>query len=90
MNTMENTDSEFQWGYSHSRNVDARGELVPITSDSRPRAWYDSREEAEAALRNDLRWRIATFIIRRPRPAQPEVIGREYEVSELRRLAEND
>ena len=69
-------DEDFQWGYSHDKFVTSRGELIPIAPDGHPSGWFDSRELAEEAQWNDLRWRIPTFLIRRPRPAQPEIIGR--------------
>lgn len=70
-------DEDFEWGYSHSENVNHRGELAPIPNNYSSSGWFTSRGEAQDALWNDLRWRVPTFLIRRPRPAQPEIIGRE-------------
>lgn len=69
-------DENYEWGYSHECNVTADGELCPIKTEFGPGSgWYPTREDAEKALQNDLRWRLPTFLIRRPRPAQPERVG---------------
>lgn len=75
-NRAHDYDEAFEWGYSHAKSLNSRGELAPITHERHPDGWFSSREKAEEALLNDLRWRIPTFLIRRPRPAQPEIVGR--------------
>lgn len=73
---LDTFDENYEWGYSHAKSLNSRGELAPITHERHPDGWFSSREKAEEALLNDLRWRIPTFLIRRPRPAQPEIVGR--------------
>lgn len=69
-----NADNLYEYGYTHEGRVDKYGAYVPIEREFEP-AWHDSREKAETACANDLRFRVPTFVIRRPKPAQPERIG---------------
>lgn len=68
-------DDQFQYGYSHESHLLADGAYAPISSDYHPREWFRTRGEALTAKQNDLRWRVPTFLIRRPKPASPERIG---------------
>lgn len=75
MNDMQ-IDEDYEWGYSHNEHVNFEGNLLPIWNESGPKSgWYPNRATAEEAMNNDLRYRYPTFLIRRPRPAQPEMIG---------------
>ena len=74
MDTNTADDDGYEYGYSHESNRDREGNYAPITSEFRP-AWFATREEAGAACENDLRWRLSTFLIRRPKPEAPERVG---------------
>lgn len=48
-----------QWGYAHAESAHA------IYPDGHRRNWFETREAAERAMQNDLRWRLPTFIVSR-------------------------
>lgn len=75
---IDGVEAEFQalqpygvdFGYSHDNNTNnSTGAYEPITPDGSGRRWFSSLSEAVRRQRNDLRWRIPTFIISRPTPA---------------------
>lgn len=63
----EKTETLMEFGYTHEERKDRDG-YYPIESNSNGVLWHDTLEEAEKAMRNDLRWRPETFIIARPKP----------------------
>lgn len=58
-----------EFGYSHADSEDAAGNFTPIADSIDGQRWYGSLGEAIDAKANDLRWRVPTFIIHRPKPA---------------------
>lgn len=57
-----------EFGYSHEDNQDAAGNFAAIADSVSGQRWYGSLGEAIAARADDLRWRVPTFIIHRPKP----------------------
>ncbi len=48
-----------EWGYTHAERT------LPITPDGRTRNSFPTKDEAQGAMENDLRWRPDTFLVSR-------------------------
>lgn len=57
---LRNKDVEFEYAYSHDER---RGKA--ICNGDGGEMWFSSFEKAEAMRKNDLRWRLKTFVIAR-------------------------
>ena len=67
----EASTTDYEYGYSHEKRIAKDGGYAPIENFMELH-WYPTEELAEAARSSDRRWRLPTFLIRRPKPQPAE------------------
>lgn len=65
-------EPEYEWGYTHAERDTAIAPDNPFRN-----KWESSREQAEENMKNDLRWRPETYLVKRAAPGPMEVADEE-------------